>query len=114
MQNALIALVNEDESELRAADSGLRSDTSAAAGSFSNDLKSNALFGGAFAGKDKAKPELSAALDAVARAADLIRSAQERTQQAEERAARFADHAAEQISAAEERARQAQAQARAA
>jgi len=110
MQNALIALVNEDESELRAAETGSRSDHSV--GSFSNDLKANPFSG--FQSKDKTKPELSAALDAVARAADLIRSAQERTQQAEERAARFADHAAEQISAAEERARQAQAQARAA
>lgn len=51
------------------------------------------------------KPELSAALDAVVRAADLIKDAQERAAQAEEQSRILSDRTAEQLNAAEQQIR---------
>ena len=48
------------------------------------------------------KPELSAALDAVVKAADLIKSAQERASHAEDQARTIAERTAEQLNAAEQ------------
>jgi transcriptional regulator of heat shock response len=48
------------------------------------------------------KPELSAALDAVVKAADLIKNAQDRALQAEEQARLLAERTAEQLNQAEQ------------
>jgi chromosome segregation ATPase len=60
------------------------------------------------------KPELSAALDAVVKAADLIKSAQERAAYAEEQARAIAERTAEQLNAAEQQIQALQERARAA
>ncbi|MDB5512272.1 MAG: hypothetical protein JWR08_1755 [Enterovirga sp.] len=60
------------------------------------------------------KPELSAALDAVVKAADLIKDAQDRAFQAEEQARVLAERTAEQLNAAEQQIQALQERARAA
>lgn len=60
------------------------------------------------------KPELSAALDAVVKAADLIKNAQERAFHAEEQARTLADRTAEQLNQAEQQIQALQERARAA
>ena len=60
------------------------------------------------------KPELSAALDAVVKAADLIKNAQERAAYAEEHARSLADRTAEQLNQAEQQIQALQERARAA
>lgn len=60
------------------------------------------------------KPELSAALDAVVKAADLIKTAQDRAAYAEEHARTLADRTAEQLNQAEQQIQALQERARAA
>ena len=60
------------------------------------------------------KPELSAALDAVVRAADLIKGAQERATHAEEQSRQLSERTAEQLNAAEQQLLALQERARAA
>ncbi|MGA0594753.1 hypothetical protein [Enterovirga sp. CN4-39] len=60
------------------------------------------------------KPELSAALDAVVKAADLIKTAQERAAHAEEQARALAERTAEQLSQAEQQIQALQERTRAA
>ena len=60
------------------------------------------------------KPELSAALDAVVRAADLIKGAQDRAAQAEEQSRQLSERTAEQLNAAEQQLLALQERARAA
>jgi predicted nucleic acid-binding Zn-ribbon protein len=60
------------------------------------------------------KPELSAALDAVVKAADLIKNAQERAAYAEEHARNLADRTAEQLNQAEQQIQALQERARSA
>ena len=60
------------------------------------------------------KPELSAALDAVVKAADLIKGAQERAAYAEEQARSLAERTAEQLNAAEQQIQALQERAHAA
>ncbi|NNM72851.1 hypothetical protein [Enterovirga aerilata] len=60
------------------------------------------------------KPELSAALDAVVKAADLIKNAQERAAHAEEQARTIAERTAEQLNQAEQQIQALQERARAA
>jgi hypothetical protein len=60
------------------------------------------------------KPELSAALDAVVKAADLIKGAQERAAYAEEQARTIAERTAEQLNQAEQQIRALQERTRSA